>query len=111
MEYVVPNQVPDDEAYKQVSSLIGQFAGNPTFRTITITSHLFHNAGASAVQELAFVLATLVEYMDSLTEQGVSAADMLRATEFSLSVDATYFLQIAKLRALRLLVGQKDPLP
>ncbi len=106
LEYVVPNQVPDDEAYKDLSSLSKPFTGNSTFRTITITGHLFHNAGASAVQELAFTLATFVEYLDGLTEQGVTAADILRATEFSLSVDTTYFLQIAKLRALRLLVEQ-----
>jgi methylmalonyl-CoA mutase len=75
----------------------------PNFQAFTVSSHLFHNAGANAVQELAFTLASAVEYLDKLTELELSPEQIITKFEFSVSIGTNYFLEIAKLRALRYL--------
>jgi methylmalonyl-CoA mutase len=71
------------------------------FSAITIGSHQFHNAGASAVQEIAFTLGSAITYIDYLTEQGTPAQDIFNNIELSVSTGTNYFFEIAKLRALR----------
>ena len=75
-------------------------------RTVIASSRPYHEAGASAVQELAFVLATAVEYVRGLTEAGMSAEDACCQLVFVMPVGANFFMEIAKLRALRALWAQ-----
>jgi methylmalonyl-CoA mutase len=75
----------------------------PGVKTIGIDSSPVHNAGASSVQELACSLAMAVEYMDCLTKKGVSIDDIASAMRFSFPVGPTFFTEIAKLRAARML--------
>ena len=76
---------------------------SPQFKTVCVASHDFHNAGATATQELAFIMARLTDVYDQLTEQGLSAAQVVSKTLLSVSVGTSYFVEIAKLRALRVL--------
>ena len=76
---------------------------SPNFKIVCVSSHVFHNAGANAAQELAFTLASAVTYMDKLTDAGLSAEDAFSKLYFSVSVGTNYFMEIAKLRALRYL--------
>ncbi len=73
----------------------------PRFRTICASSHVFHNAGATATQELAFLLSNLTDQYDALTDAGLPVSDLVSRTILSVSVGTSYFLEIAKLRALR----------
>ena len=75
----------------------------PNFQALSVSSHVFHNAGANAVQELAFTIAAAVENLDKLTDLGLSAKQVINKLEFSVSVGTNYFVEIAKLRALRYL--------
>lgn len=77
----------------------------PTLRGVMLDSGTYHNAGASAVQEIAFLLSLTAEYVHRLTEEGVSPADAFRNIGFSMALGSRYFVEIAKLRALRLLVA------
>ncbi len=62
---------------------------------------LIHNAGGSEAQELAFAIASAVEYLRALEASG-SALDAARGMiYFRLAADADEFLTIAKFRALR----------
>ena len=79
---------------------------SPYFRTICISSHPFHNAGATATQELAFTLASLTDAYDVLTEAGLTLDQLVPKTMLSMSVGTSYFGEIAKLRALRVLVNR-----
>ena len=74
------------------------------FRTVCVSSQAFHNAGATATQELAFTLSSLVDTYDKLTETGLTLAQLVPKTMLSISVGTSYFPEIAKLRALRVLV-------
>ena len=75
-------------------------------RTVIASSRPYHEAGASAVEELAFALATAVEYVRGLTEAGMSAEDACCQIIFVVPVGANFFMEIAKLRALRAIWAQ-----
>ncbi len=73
------------------------------FRGYKVESHVFHEAGADVVQELAYTLGSFVTCMDELTERGVSPLLAANRFVFSVSVGTEYLTEIAKLRALRYL--------
>ena len=75
----------------------------PNFKGITVNGHYFQNAGSSIVQELAYSLASASEYLASLTDRGASADHVAPYIQFSLGIGPNYFMEIAKLRAARLL--------
>ncbi len=81
-------------------------ADSPQFRTVCTTSHVFHNAGATAAQELAFTMAALADTYNDLIERGLSPEQLIQKTILSVSVGTSYFLEIAKLRALRVLLNR-----
>lgn len=78
-------------------------ADSPQFRSVCAGSTVFHNAGATATQELAFLLSSLADTYDLLTEAGLPVEQALDKTMLSVSVGTSYFPEIAKLRALRVL--------
>jgi methylmalonyl-CoA mutase len=70
---------------------------------------IIHNAGGSEAQELAFAIASAVEYLRALAANGVPLEAARGLIYFRLSADADEFLNLAKFRALRKLwarVGQ-----
>ena len=75
----------------------------PGFKAITINGHYFQNAGSTLVQELAFSLASASEYLASLTGRGLTVDEVAPYIQFSLGIGPNYFMEIAKLRAARLL--------
>jgi methylmalonyl-CoA mutase len=75
----------------------------PGFHALTVNGHLFHNAGANLVQQLAFSLASGSDYMASLTSKGLTADSVSSSLMFSFATGSGYFMEIAKLRAARLL--------
>ncbi len=97
------SSIIDKDAWESTKNIISQTNEYPVFRAVTIDSHIFHNAGANAVQELAFTLASSVTYLDKLTDLGLPLEQIVPKLEFSISIGTNYFIEIAKLRALRYL--------
>ena len=95
-----------DRAFSLAHDLLHDATTLPLFQLASIDSRAYHDAGASAVQELACALGTLTERLARGTEQGISLSTMLDNLQFSVSVSTSYFVEIAKLRALRLLATQ-----
>jgi methylmalonyl-CoA mutase len=62
---------------------------------------IVHNAGGSEAQELAFVIASAVDYLRAFEANGVALDPARRMIYFRLSADADQFLTIVKFRALR----------
>ena len=62
---------------------------------------IIHNAGGSEAQELAFAIASAVEYLRALEASGVPLDAARGMIYFRLAADADEFLTIAKFRALR----------
>jgi methylmalonyl-CoA mutase len=75
----------------------------PNVNSITVQSHGWHNAGANIIQELSIALSAGLAYLDALTDAGLSAEQAAKQISFSISVGSRYFLEIAKIRALRIL--------
>ena len=75
----------------------------PGFRVLTVNSVVLHNAGANIVQELGFGLAAANELVARLTDMGCKMEHVGRSIVLNVGVGSTYFMEIAKIRAARLL--------
>jgi len=75
----------------------------PQLQVIEAAGHSCHNAGGSSVQEMAMVLASGVTYLREMCERGHTAAEVASRMRLTVSVGGNFFLEVAKLRALRLL--------
>ena len=78
-------------------------ANAPQLQIVTVQGHPYHNGGASATQELAFALATAVDYLRALQERGLSVDEIAPRLRFAFSIGSNFFMEIARLRAARLL--------
>lgn len=78
----------------------------PHVRTIVVEGHPYHDSGGSAVQELAFALATGTAYIRALQERELEIDTIASHVMFSFSVGTNVFMEIAKLRAARILWSQ-----
>ncbi|MDM8530752.1 methylmalonyl-CoA mutase family protein [Anaerolineales bacterium HSG25] len=90
-------------AYDRMTQMI-RWAKNtaPQLQIVTVHGQPYSNGGASAVQELAFVMATAVEYLRELNNRGLSINEIAPRLRFSFTAGSNYFMAIAKLRAARL---------
>lgn len=75
----------------------------PDLRTIQVELHPYHNGGASAVQDLAFALATGVEYLRAMQARGLDVDTVAPRMQFAFSLGSPFFIEIARLRAARML--------
>ena len=73
----------------------------PHLRTIFVRSDVYSSGGASDVQEVASVLSTAAAYLRALCERGLTIDEAASQIAFGFSMGANFFLQIAKLRAVR----------
>ncbi len=75
----------------------------PGMRAFLASSRPYSDAGATAVSELAFAIATGTSYLRDLVGAGLSVDVAASQIQFALSASGHFFAQIAKLRAARLL--------
>lgn len=76
---------------------------NSPIKTIGVSGLSFNNDGANAIQELAFTLASAVEYLNEMIERGLNADDVAKKIKFTFGIGSFFFMEIAKLRAARML--------
>ncbi len=93
----------DECAIKQLAALINRTADYKHIRMVNVSADIFGNSGSTIVEELAFALSAGNDYIARLTDAGLSAELAARKIRFSVSVTSTYFLEIAKFRAARML--------
>lgn len=96
----------EEAAFNLLKEQLLQGRDLPKFRTIAVNGKAFGNSGASVVQELGFSLAQGAEYLIRLTEMGFGIDEVASKLKFNLSTGNNYFMEIAKLRAGRLLWAQ-----
>lgn len=75
----------------------------PGFHFVSVNGKYFNNAGASIVQEIAFTLSVAIDYIDFAQKQGIELSDLLAHLRFNMGLGSNYFMEIAKLRAIRYL--------
>lgn len=91
-----------DDAYSELAAL-SKWASAKGIRTVGIQANLWADAGGTAVEELAFGLATGAAYFRALATEGVPEDEIAPRFVMALSLGSNLFMQIAKLRAVRLL--------
>ncbi len=75
----------------------------PGCKVTSIKGNYLKNAGASIVQELAFTLSMGSDYLVQMKEQGIPVEETAKRLIFNFASGSNYFMEIAKLRAARLL--------
>ena len=85
----------------------------PRFNSISISGYHIQEAGATADLELAYTLADGVEYLRAGRDAGLDVDRFAPRLSFFWAVGMNFFMEVAKLRAARLLwaklVGQFEP--
>ncbi len=88
----------------------------PRFNSISISGYHMHEAGATAVQELAYTLADGIEYVRAALAKGLAVDVFAPRLSFFFGIGMNFFMEVAKLRAARLLwskimkgFGAKNP--
>ncbi|MFN0200762.1 MAG: methylmalonyl-CoA mutase family protein [Bacteroidia bacterium] len=79
---------------------------SPYFRVLGIDVREISQKGATLSQQLAASIGILVEYIECLKNQGISIEIIAQSIAFYLPISAAFFPEIAKLRALRILVAR-----
>lgn len=99
---LIPSNLP--ETYAKMAGLVmwAKETG-AQLRVIDVHAQAYHNAGGSAVEELAFALATGVEYIRVLQGFGIAIDDISPKMQFTFALGGNLFMEIAKLRAARML--------
>jgi methylmalonyl-CoA mutase len=105
-EFAVRNTYiyPPEPSMRIVSDIIAYCAAEmPKFNSISISGYHMHEAGATAVQELAYTLADGMEYVRVAKADGLDVDDFAPRLSFFFGIGMNLFMEVAKLRAARTL--------
>ncbi|MBS27635.1 MAG: methylmalonyl-CoA mutase [Alphaproteobacteria bacterium] len=105
-EFMVRNTYiyPPEPSMRIVADIIGYTAEHmPRFNSISISGYHMQEAGATAVQELAFTLADGIEYVRAARSTGLDVDKFAPRLSFFFGIGMNFFMEIAKLRAARFL--------
>src|SRR3954467_15054944 len=105
-EFMVRNTYiyPPGPSMRIVADIIEYTARHmPKFNSISISGYHMEEAGATSVQELAFTLADGLEYARAALSRGLGIDDFAPRLSFFFGIGMNFFMEIAKLRAARLL--------
>lgn len=75
----------------------------PHFRLIEVDARRLHSGVERTSMELAYTIAKGSEYLSQLSDFNISPAVANRHLQFAISISPSYFVEIAKIRALQLL--------
>ncbi|WP_310533857.1 methylmalonyl-CoA mutase [Novosphingobium sp.] len=105
-EFMVRNTYiyPPEPSMRIVSDIIAYTSANmPKFNSISISGYHMHEAGATAVQELAFTIADGKEYVKRAVESGLDIDAFAGRLSFFFGIGMNFFMEVSKLRAARTL--------
>jgi len=118
-EFAVRNTYiyPPEPSMRIVADIIAYTSEHmPRFNSISISGYHMLEAGATAVQELAFTLADGMEYVRAAQAKGLDVDAFAPRLSFFFGIGMNFFMEIAKLRAARTLwhrimsdFGAKNP--
>ena len=95
--------IPVEAGFDYLASLTDEVKILPNYRSLQVNGSNFTNAGSDSVQELGYTIAMAVEYLSKLTERGLAPGEVAKRMRFSFGTGSNYFMEIAKLRAARIL--------
>jgi len=105
-EFMVRNTYiyPPEPSMRIISDIIGYTTEfMPKFNSISISGYHMQEAGATNVQELAFTIADGIEYVRTAINSGLDVDSFAPRLSFFFAIGMNFFMEIAKLRAARVL--------
>jgi len=108
-EFMVRNTYiyPPAPSMRIVADIIGYTARHmPKFNSISISGYHMQEAGATCVQELGFTIADGIEYVRAAIGSGLKVDEFAPRLSFFFGIGMNFFMEVAKLRAARLLWAQ-----
>jgi len=105
-EFMVRNTYiyPPEPSMRIIGDIIAYTAQKmPKFNSISISGYHMQEAGANQALELAFTLADGMEYVKLALGKGLNIDDFAGRLSFFWAVGMNFYLEIAKMRAARLL--------
>ncbi|MFC0341273.1 methylmalonyl-CoA mutase [Paracoccus niistensis] len=105
-EFMVRNTYiyPPEPSMRIIADIIGYTSREmPKFNSISISGYHMQEAGANLVQELAYTLADGREYVRAAIAAGMDVDAFAGRLSFFFAIGMNFFMEIAKLRAARLL--------
>lgn len=99
--------LPAEELYDEMAQAIEWAELNaPGIKTILARGEPYHNGGASAVQETACAVSAAIAYVRAMRRRGIEPERSMKQIRFSFSIGANFFMEIARLRAARMIWAQ-----
>ncbi len=93
---------PPEQSLKIITDILAFCAENvPNWNTISISGYHIREAGADAVQEVAFTLANAICYVEHALEAGMAVDDFAPRLSFFFNAHSDFFEEVAKFRAAR----------
>lgn len=93
---------PPEPSIKIITDIFAFCAENvPNWNTISISGYHIREAGATAVQEIAFTLANAICYVESAVKAGLKVDDFAPRLSFFFNAHSNLFEEVAKFRAAR----------
>jgi methylmalonyl-CoA mutase len=105
-EFMVRNTYiyPPAPSMRIVSDIIAYASANmPRFNSISISGYHMQEAGATCAQELAYTIADGIEYVRAAVASGLDVDAFAPRLSFFFGIGMNFFMEVAKLRAARLL--------
>jgi len=105
-EFMVRNTYiyPPAPSMRIVSDIIAFTSANmPRFNSISISGYHMQEAGATCAQELAYTIADGIEYVRAAIDSGLDVDAFAPRLSFFFAIGMNFFMEVAKLRAARLL--------
>ncbi|MGM9774689.1 MAG: methylmalonyl-CoA mutase family protein [Candidatus Egerieousia sp.] len=90
-------------AAETLAKAVGLVKEYPNIRVIGVYAYAFNDAGSNLTQELAYGMNMGSEYLNLLNDAGVCVDEAAKRIKFTFSISGSYFLEIAKFRAARVL--------
>ena len=91
------------KCFDKIADLVAKTKEYKHVRVVTVSGNVFSDSGSTIVEELGFSLAVAHEYLVRMMEHGLTIDEAARKLRFSFAVTSNYFMEMAKLRAARLL--------
>lgn len=105
-EFMVRNTYiyPPEGSMRIIADIIGYTSANmPKYNSISISGYHIQEAGADAALELAYTLADGKEYIETALKTGLDIDQFAPRLSFFFGIGMNFYMEIAKLRAARLL--------
>lgn len=103
---MMEGEIDADSHFDLAADLIQKWKDFPSFYPISIDFGRYTDCGGSGIQELRYGLSEVIELVDQLNQRKLNSSLIFQNIAFKSSVGQAYFPEIAKLKALRILISE-----